>query len=108
MASTNDKVRTSSLNRVRNISGVETSTDDIACWFLETDYDGQSFFVRQAYFCGATDPYECLKADIDESEWAKLASTTSQPFRIPANGTIAVKVVNHFGAESLKVLTLGG
>ena len=49
------------------------STDDIACWFLDTDYNGESFFVRHAYFCGETDPYERLKralrADIDEEAW---------------------------------------
>ncbi len=88
----------------------ESSTDDIACWFLDTDYDGQSFFVRQAYFCGATDPYErlkkALKAEIDEGEWAKLASTTSQPFQAPRGRTVAIKVINHFGDEILKVMTL--
>jgi adenine-specific DNA-methyltransferase len=83
------------------------TTDDIACWFIDTAYDGQSFFVRQAYFCGADDPYEklkrALKAEIDEAEWAKLYSTTSVPFDPPATGRIAVKVINHFGDEVLQV-----
>src|SRR5512143_2538755 len=60
------------------------TTDDIACWFIDSDYDGQSFFVRHAYFSGADEPYEKLKkalrAEIDEGEWSKLYSTTSQPF----------------------------
>jgi adenine-specific DNA-methyltransferase len=82
-------------------------TDDIACWFIDTDYDGASFFVRQAYFLGANEPYEKLKkalrAEIDEAEWSKLYSATSQPFDRPKSGKIAVKVINHFGDEVLKV-----
>jgi adenine-specific DNA-methyltransferase len=87
-------------------------TDDIACWFLDTDYDGQSFFVRHAYFCGADEPFEKLKkalrAEIDEGEWAKLYATTSVPFDPPKSGKIAVKVVNHFGDEVLKVYPVTG
>jgi adenine-specific DNA-methyltransferase len=82
-------------------------TDDIACWFIDTDYDGQSFFVRQAYFCGADEPYEKLKkalrAEIDEGAWAKLYSPASLPFDPPKSGKIAVKVINHYGDEVLKV-----
>ena len=83
------------------------STDDIACWFLDTDYNGESFFVRHAYFCGADEPYEKLKralrAEIDEAEWSKLYATRSQPFAAPKDGKIAVKVINHYGDEVLKV-----
>jgi adenine-specific DNA-methyltransferase len=90
----------------------ESGTADIACWFLDTAYDGQSFFVRQAYFCGATDPYEKLKkalrAEIDEAEWSKLTGTTSRPFAAPAGRSVAVKVISHFGDEVLKVMTLPG
>jgi adenine-specific DNA-methyltransferase len=87
-------------------------TDDVACWFIDTDYDGQSFFVRHAYFLyGGADttdgPYEKLKkalrAEIDEGAWSKLYSATSQPFDPPQSGKIAVKVINHFGDEVLKV-----
>ena len=83
------------------------STDDIACWFIDTDYDGESFFVRHAYFTGADQPYDklkrALKADIDEAAWSALYSTTSQPFPKPKSGKIAVKVINHYGDEVLKV-----
>ncbi|MBA4068196.1 MAG: site-specific DNA-methyltransferase, partial [Isosphaera sp.] len=82
-------------------------TDDIACWFLDTCYDGDSFFVRHAYFCGGDEPYDKLKralrADIDEGEWAKLYTTTSQPFDPPKTGKVAVKVINYYGDEVLKV-----
>ncbi len=83
------------------------TTDDIACWFIDTNYDGESFFVRHAYFCGDDEPYEklkrALKAEIDEAAWATLYSTTSRPFDRPATGKIAVKVINHYGDEVLKV-----
>lgn len=83
------------------------STDDIACWFIDTDYNEESFFVRHAYFCGADEPYEKLKralrAEINESAWAKLYSTKSFPFDPPTTGKIAVKVINHYGDEVLKV-----
>ncbi|MCX7426145.1 MAG: DNA methyltransferase [Planctomycetia bacterium] len=83
------------------------STDDIACWFIDTDYDGESFFVRHAYFTGAGDPYDKLKralrADIDEAAWTSLYSTVSRPFDKPEGGKIAVKVINHYGDEVLQV-----
>ncbi len=83
------------------------STDDIACWFIDTDYNGESFIVRHAYFTGADQPYEKLKralrAEIDESAWSALYSTTSYPFEKPQSGKIAVKVINHYGDEVLKV-----
>jgi adenine-specific DNA-methyltransferase len=84
-----------------------SSTDDIACWFIDTDYDGECFFVRHAYFLGADDPYgklkRALRAEIDEAQWATLYSTKSYPFESPSSGKIAVKVINHYGDEVLKV-----
>lgn len=81
--------------------------DDIACWFVDTDYDEESFFVRQAYFLGAKDPYKALKttlkAEIDKDAWESLHSDTSRPFPRPEGGRIAVKVINHFGDEVMKV-----
>jgi adenine-specific DNA-methyltransferase len=85
-----------------------SSTDDIACWFIDTMYNGESFFVRHAYFTGADDPYEklqrALRADIDEAAWQSLYATVSRPFDAPETGKIAVKVINHYGDEVLKVL----
>ncbi len=84
-----------------------SSTDDIAAWFVDTDYDGRSFFVRHAYFTGGPKPYEslrkALRADIDEDAWASLYSTVSRPFPVPGTGKIAVKVINHYGDEVLQV-----
>jgi adenine-specific DNA-methyltransferase len=87
-----------------------SSTDDIACWFLDINYNEESFFVRHAYFTGAGDPYERLKralrAEINESAWSTLYSTVSRPFDPPSTGKIAIKVINHYGDEVLKVYTL--
>jgi adenine-specific DNA-methyltransferase len=84
-----------------------SSTDDIACWFIDTNYNGESFFVRHAYFTGADKPYEKLKralrAEIDEEAWSMLYSTKSRPFDPPETGKIAIKVINHYGDEVLKV-----
>ena len=81
--------------------------DGIACWFVDTDYNEESFFVRHAYFLGANDPYKALKrtlrAEIDEDAWATLNSDTSRPFSKPKSGRIAVKVINHLGDEVMKV-----
>ena len=81
--------------------------DGIACWFVDTDYNEESFFVRQAYFLGAGDPYKSLKttlqAEIDPDAWATLHSDTSRPFPKPSTGRIAVKVINHLGDEVMKV-----
>jgi adenine-specific DNA-methyltransferase len=81
--------------------------DDIALWMIDTDYNGESFFVRHAYFLGASDPYKALrtslKAEIDEAAWASLKSDISRPFPKPRTGRIAVKVINHLGDEVMKV-----
>jgi adenine-specific DNA-methyltransferase len=81
--------------------------DGIACWFVDTDYNGESFFVRHAYFLGQNDPYGALKttlkAEIDAEAWATLNRDTSRPFEKPKSGRIAVKVINHLGDEVMKV-----
>ena len=83
------------------------TTDEIACWFIDTCYNGESFFVRQAYFTGADQPYEnlrrALKAEINEDAWQSLYSTTSRPFDKPKTNKIAVKLINHYGDEVLNV-----
>ncbi len=81
--------------------------EGIACWFIDTDYNEESFFVRQAYFLGANDPYKklktTLKAEINQEAWATLNRNTSRPFPKPQSGRIAVKVINHLGDEVMKV-----
>jgi len=81
--------------------------DNIACWFIDSDYNGESFFVRQAYFLGQNDPYKSLKislkAEIDQEAWESLNCDISVPFAKPSTGRIAVKVINHLGDEVMKV-----
>jgi adenine-specific DNA-methyltransferase len=84
-----------------------SSVDDIAAWFLDTNYDGDAFFVRHAYFTGADDPYDklrrALRADISDEAWATINATVSRPFPRPRTGKVAVKVINHYGDEVMKV-----
>ena len=86
---------------------ISDGADGIACWFIDTDYNEESFFVRQAYFLGANDPYGALrttlKAQINAEAWESLHSDTSRPFDRPASGRIAVKMINHLGDEVMKV-----
>jgi adenine-specific DNA-methyltransferase len=86
--------------------------EGIACWFIDTDYNEESFFVRHAYFLGANDPYGALKttlkAEIDEDAWSTLRKDTSRPFDRPKSGRIAVKVINHLGDEVMKVFRVDG
>jgi adenine-specific DNA-methyltransferase len=86
---------------------VSDGADGIACWFIDTDYNEESFFVRHAYFLGANDPYSALKttlkAEINAEAWATLNSDTSRSFEKPKQGRIAVKVINHLGDEVMKV-----
>jgi adenine-specific DNA-methyltransferase len=83
------------------------NADGIACWFIDTDYNEESFFVRHAYFLGQNDPYGALRtslrAEIDAEAWSSLNSNTSRPFNRPKSGRIAVKVINHLGDEVMKV-----
>jgi len=84
--------------------------EGIACWFIDTDYNEESFFVRHAYFLGQNDPYTALKttlkAEIDADAWSTLHSDTSRPFEKPRSGRIAVKVINHLGDEVMKVFKI--
>jgi adenine-specific DNA-methyltransferase len=101
--------------RIRGVDVFDPQTGDIrsgdtksiAAWFIDTEYDEESFRVRHAYFLGANDPYKSLKsalrAEIDEEAWATLYSDTSRPFPRPEGGRVAVKVINHFGDEVMKV-----
>jgi adenine-specific DNA-methyltransferase len=86
------------------------NTDGIACWMIDTDYNGESFFVRHAYFLGQNDPYKSLKttlkAEINKEAWDSLNSAISRPFEKPTTGRIAVKAINHLGDEVMKVFRL--
>jgi len=91
---------------------VSSDADDIACWFIDTDYTGESFFVRHAYFPAAEVPFQALrttlKGEIDEEAWDSLKRIVSRPFPRPKTGRVAVKVINHLGDEAMKVLEVRG
>jgi hypothetical protein len=91
---------------------VSAGPEGIACWFIDTDYNEESFFVRHAYFLGANDPYQSLKttlkAEIDQEAWESLHSAVSRSFAKPSTGRIAVKVINHLGDEVMKVFPVTG
>jgi adenine-specific DNA-methyltransferase len=86
------------------------STNEIALWMIDTNYNGESFFVRHCYFTGGGDPYKrlrtTLRAEIDDAAWASLYSTESRLFARPETGKIAVKVINDYGDEVMKVFTI--
>ncbi|MDD5325817.1 MAG: site-specific DNA-methyltransferase, partial [Polaromonas sp.] len=90
---------------------ISDGAEGIACWFIDTEYNEESFFVRHAYFLGANDPYSALKttlkAEIDKEAWDTLNSDTSRPFDKPKSGRVAVKVINHLGDEVMKVFRVG-
>jgi adenine-specific DNA-methyltransferase len=89
-----------------------SDTKDIACWFVDTNYNAQSFFVRQAYFLGQKDPYEQLRktlnTTIDKEAWESIYSDVSRPFDKPETHHIAVKIINHLGDEVMKVFRVPG
>lgn len=86
---------------------ISDNVNDIACWFVDSNYNAESFFVRHAYFLGQKDPYDSLRrslnAEIDEDAWESLHGNVSRPFPKPETGRIAVKVINHLGDEVMKV-----
>ncbi len=104
------RVRVNGVDVFKPLTGrVESSgPEGIACWFIDTDYNEESFFVRHAYFLGMNgDPYKALKtslkAEVDREAWESLYTNVSRPFPRPTSGRIAVKVINHLGDEVMKV-----
>ena len=89
---------------------IPSGPENIAAWFIDTDYNEESFHVRHAYFLGTNDPYKqlknALKAEIDQEAWESLNKDTSRPFPKPKTGRIAVKVINHLGDEVMKVFNV--
>jgi adenine-specific DNA-methyltransferase len=87
-----------------------SDTDQIALWMVDTEYNGESFFVRHCYFTGGQDSYarlkRALKTDVDEDAWDSLYRTESRPFPRPESGKIAVKIINDYGDEVMKVFNV--
>jgi len=88
-----------------------SSAEQIAAWFLDTDYDGATFLVRQAYFPSQTpNPWEkiskALKGSVDLEQFAALQRTSSLFFKAGKHKQCAVKVIDHRGNEVMTVLRL--
>jgi adenine-specific DNA-methyltransferase len=85
------------------------SGSDVPAWFLDTDYNGLSFHVCQAFFprTSAWDNLKrALKGTHEASVWDHLAGTASAPFQAGEYSQIAVKVIDDRGNELLVVKSL--
>jgi adenine-specific DNA-methyltransferase len=82
------------------------SGEDVPAWFLDTDYNGLSFHVSQAFFPRTSawdDLKRSLKGQFEDSVWEHLRGTTSAPFEAGEHGQIAVKVIDDRGNELMVV-----
>jgi len=82
--------------------------NNIACWMLDTDYDGRSIIPRQIFFplTGEDSSWaklkKTLKAELDQEKMQSFFSTVSNPF-VPGD-RIAIKIIDNRGLESLKIM----
>ena len=87
-----------------------TRGEDVAAWFLDTDYDGKTFHICQAFFPGDPDAWEklqrALKATIPEEDFEQMRGTVSFPFQPGEHRRIAVKVIDFRGNEVVRVVNL--
>jgi len=87
----------------------EGGPDDVACWMIDTDHDGESFFARRIHFPGADDDKQIKKLlkelgkNADDVEQEALTAMRSAPFDPPERGRIAVKIVTATGMEMTAV-----
>jgi len=84
--------------------------EDVAAWFLDTDYDGMTFHICQAFFPGDPKAWDklqrALKAQIDPEAFEQMRSTVSFPFKPGDHNRIAVKVIDFRGNEVVRVVKL--
>ncbi|MBW3599128.1 MAG: hypothetical protein KY475_17890, partial [Planctomycetes bacterium] len=88
-----------------------TRADKVAAWFLDTDYDGRTFCIAQAFFPDrkAWDKLErALRGTIEADRFEELTGTTSLPFRAGKQKRVAVKVIDPRGNEVMRVVRLKG
>ncbi len=83
---------------------------EVAAWFLDTDYDGKTFHICQAFFPGDPDAWDklqrALKAQIDPEAFHKMRGTVSFPFEVGKYRRAGVKVIDFRGNEVLRVVNL--
>ncbi len=87
----------------------EGGPDDVACWMLDTDHDGESFYARRIHFPGADNDRQIKKLlrelgkNADDVEQEALTAMRSAPFDPPERGRIAVKIITATGMEMTSV-----
>ena len=82
--------------------------ENLPCWMLDVDYNGMAFYATQVFFPKTSawnDLQKSLKGQFEESVWAHLAGTVSEPFCLGEQRRIAVKAINDRGNELMAVLT---
>ena len=86
----------------------DTGPENIHCWMIDTDYDGQSFYARRIHIPERTPQDKQIKqltqalgARLNPDEWKYVQSLTSAPFTRPKSGEIAARIVTAFGDEML-------
>ena len=90
-------------------NAAEGGPDDVACWMLDTDHDGESFYARRIHFPGADNDRQIKKLlkelgkNAEEAEQEALTAMRSAPFDPPERGRIAVKIVTATGMEMTSV-----
>lgn len=86
--------------------------EDVGAWFLDTDHDGMTFRISQAFFPGGEDVWDklqrALRATIDEESFQHMRGTHSFPFKPGDHKRIAVKVIDFRGNEVVRVMSLDG
>ncbi len=83
--------------------------NDVPCWMLDPDYDGECFRAGQVFFprtAAWNKIKRAIKADFDDSVWDHLQGATSAPFVIGESKCVAVKVIDDRGNELITVKTL--
>ena len=85
---------------------------DVAAWFLDTDYDGMTFHICQAFFPGDANAWDklqrALRTQIAPETFELMRSTISFPFKPGKHKRIAAKVIDFRGNEVVRVIPLGG
>lgn len=81
----------------------------IACWMIDSDYDGNSFYARRIHFpIGGDKQIERLKRhlgkNLDQEAWNAMLSHKSMPFKRPKTGRIAVRIVTVTHTEMTAVI----
>jgi adenine-specific DNA-methyltransferase len=88
-----------------------TNVDKVAAWFVDSDYDGRTFCITQAFFPDKS-AWEklarALKSVVDESAFEALSGTVSLPFAAGTHKRVAVKVIDPRGNEVMRVMRLDG